>query len=282
MVRLTGVNDEPSKEWDLEIGLDTLDELGVKFVELRAVDGKNVDDLSDEVFAAVAETIEARGFTVTGYDSNLGKCELEEENRPTEVKRMMKAVERADLVGSQLIRTMGFRRGTCSVREWYDRTIDWFGQLTRMAEEAGKTLVLENCLNRDVSMGSAPKDCLEMMSAVESPHLRMNLDPGNFAYFGHDALEGFELLRDYVANVHLKDYGEPLDQSTACLAGDGIAKVREILAGLKEIGYDGCFTIEPHLRMTESFHYSGREDYVRAGKRVRELLEEAEFEVATR
>ncbi len=58
MVRLTGVNDEPSKEWDLEIGLDTLDELGVKFVELRAIDGQNVDELSDEAFAAAAPPAE--------------------------------------------------------------------------------------------------------------------------------------------------------------------------------------------------------------------------------
>jgi sugar phosphate isomerase/epimerase len=245
MVRLTGVNDEPSKEWDLEIGLDTLDELGVKYVEMRAVDGQNVDDLSDEAFASVAERIKARGFTVTGYDSNLGKCDLEEENRPNEVKRMLKAIERANLVGSPLIRTMGFRRGMCSVRDWYDRTIDWFSQLARMAGEADKTLVLENCLTRETSMGCGPDDCLEIMTAVDSPNLRMNLDPGNFAYFGQNALEGFELLKDYVANVHLKDYGKPMDQSTACLAGDGIAHVREILKGLKEINETGDASLNP-------------------------------------
>ena len=88
-----------------------------------------------------------------------------------------------------------------------------------------------------------------------------------------------KLLKEYVANVHLKDYGKPLDQSTACLAGDGIAYVREILAGLKELEYDGCFTIEPHMRMTESFHYSGKEDYIRAGQRIKELLSEAGFKV---
>ena len=279
MVRLTGVNDEPSKEWDLEIGLDTLDELGVKFVEMRAVDGKNVDEMSDEAFVQVSQRLRARGFTATGYDSNLGKCELSLENWPLEEARMTKAIERANLIGSPLIRTMGYRRGECSVREWLDRTMAWFAALTEKAEKAGKTLVLENCLTRETSMGSSPNDCLDIMTTVGSPNLRMNLDPGNFAYFGQDALEGYDLLKDYVANVHLKDYGKPMDQSTACLAGDGIAHVREILKGLKEMDYSGCFTIEPHLRMTESFHYSGREDYKRAGERIKELLGEAGFEV---
>lgn len=282
MVRLTGVNDEPSKDWNLDEGLDALDEIGVKFVELRAVNGKNVDDLTDEVFDRVCARIQERGFVVTAYDSNLGKCELDEKNWEKEAQRLHLAIARANQLDVRLIRTMGFRRGACSVTEWYTMTLDWFARLTEIAESADKVMVLENCQLGNGSMGSHPKDCLEIMRRVGSPHLRMNLDPGNFAYAKEDPKQGYELLMDYVANVHVKDCKVPGDNRSFCLAGDGIACIRETLSALKAYGYEGCFTIEPHLRMYEGFHYSGKDDYVQAGRRVLELLEEAGFAVQLR
>lgn len=274
MIRVTGVNDEPSKDWNLDAGLDALDELGVKFVELRAVDKKNVDDLTEAEFDRVEATIAARGFSVTGYDSNLGKCELALDNWPVEEGRMNLAIARATRLGSPLIRTMGYRRGDCTESEWRERTFEWLSRLAGMAAAAQKTVVLENCLAAESSLGSAPRDCLEIMQTVNSPHLRLNLDPGNFAFYGHDAFEGFELLRDYIANVHVKDWQRPGEQRSACLAGDGIAKWPEILRGLRDMDYSGCATIEPHMRMYESYHYSGHADYVRAGKRLLQLLDE--------
>ena len=279
MVTLTGVNDEPTKEWALAPALDALDAIGTKFVELRAVDGKNVDDMTDEEFARAWDLARSRGFAVTAYDSNLGKCELQPENLAKEEERMHKAIDRTEQTATPFVRTMGFRRGPCSVKEWRDRTIDWFQRLTQLAAGAGKTLILENCMDRASTLGCAPNDCLDIMESVGSPHLRMNLDPGNFANWGQDPYEGFRLLGHYVANIHVKDMTRPGDNSSFCLAGDGVAKIREVLSGLKQLDFQGNVTIEPHLRMNESYHYSGWDDYVRAGKRIRELLEEAGFDI---
>jgi len=280
-VTLTGVNDEPTKEWSLEPALDALDAIGTKFVELRAVDGKNVDDMTDDQFTRAWELIQARGFTITGYDSNLGKCELLPENLEKEAERMEKAAERTAETDTPFIRTMGYRRGPCSVKQWRERTLEWLQLLTDMATDADRTLILENCMDRPSSMGCAPNDCLDIMQSINSPNLRMNLDPGNFANWGQDAMEGAEILGVYTANVHVKDLKEPGDRSTFCLAGDGVAKIPEIFAHLRSLGFDGNITIEPHLRMHESYHYSGWDDYVAAGKRIHELLLEAGFEVRT-
>ena len=279
MVTLTGVNDEPTKEWALAPALDALDEIGTKFVELRAIDGKNVDDLTDAEFDRARELIASRSFTVTAYDSNLGKCELSPEHFTVEAERLQRAIERTAKTATPYIRTMGYRRGSCSVREWRERTIGWLGRLAGIAAEADRTLILENCMDAAATMGSAPKDCLDIMQSVDSPHLRMNLDPGNFAYWSQDPVEGAELLGEYVANVHVKDMTRPGDNSSFCLAGDGIAKIREVLDHLKQIGFQGNATIEPHLRMHESYHYSGWEGYVAAGRRIAELLRDAGFEV---
>lgn len=280
-VTLTGVNDEPTREWALAPALDALEAVGTRFVELRAVDGKNVDDMSDEEFARAWDMIRARGFSVTAYDSNLGKCELAPENFGDQEQRLRRAIARTDATGTRLIRTMGFRRGACSVREWRDRTLDWFDRLARIAADAGKTLMLENCLDRDASMGCSPDDCLDIMRSVDSPYLRMNLDPGNFANWAQDPVRGAELLAGYTVNMHVKDRKPGGERSEYCLAGDGTAGIREVLAILKRSGFAGNVTIEPHLRMRESYHYSGWDDYVAAGKRIHELLLEAGFEVVT-
>ncbi|MFQ5610345.1 MAG: efflux RND transporter permease subunit, partial [Woeseiaceae bacterium] len=145
MVKLTGVNDEPSKEWDLDTGLDALEEIGTRFVELRAVDGKKVDDLTDKEFDRVRSRISDRGFTVTGYDSNLGKCELDEANWAKEEERFELAVKRTDRLDVRIVRTMGYRRGSLSVTEWHSKTLEWFGRLEKLARNADRIIVLENC-----------------------------------------------------------------------------------------------------------------------------------------
>ena len=69
---IAGVNDEPSPSWDLDEGLDVLDELGIKFIELRAAYGEMVDQMNDDTFIRVADRVKERGFTVTTYLGQVG------------------------------------------------------------------------------------------------------------------------------------------------------------------------------------------------------------------
>lgn len=174
---------------------------------------------------------------------------------------------------------MGYRRGPCSVRQWRDKTLDWLKRLADAALKANKVIILENCLDRPSSMGCSPVDCLGIMESVASPSLRMNLNPGNFVNRGQDPVQGARLLGPYTVNLHIKDIRTPGNNSTFCLPGDGVARIRDVLRILHDFGFSGNVTIEPHLRMHESYHYSGWDDYVRAAKRIIELLIQAGFNV---
>ena len=102
------------------------------------------------------------------------------------------------------------------------------------------------------------------------PGLRYTLDMGNFVYSEEDVLKGWELLKEYVAHVHCKDRGEdaavvagfsrnasakaigleqvssaPLNRGLLPVAvGEGYMPIAELVAKLKETGYDGYLAIE--------------------------------------
>ena len=85
---MPGVNDEPSPSWDLDEGLDVLDELGIKFIELRAAYGEMVDQMNDDTFIRVADRVKERGFTVTTYLGQVGRTVPDEANRAQDISHI--------------------------------------------------------------------------------------------------------------------------------------------------------------------------------------------------
>ena len=86
------------------------------------------------------------------------------------------------------------------------------------------------------------------------------VDPGNLYKTGeHDYKPGYELLKRFIANVHLKD-AATVDGKTVYLPlGEGAIDYRQQLADLRVDGYQGCLTVETHCRpLPEAFRRSVR------------------------
>lgn len=281
VVRVAAVNDEPSPTWDLDQGLDVLEQLGFGFVELRAAWGQMVDDMEDETFERAASRLHERGFRVTTYLSQMGQCVPHEANRAAEARRLKRAAERARRLGARQIRLMGYRKGEES-DNWNERAVELIHDLTRIARRAGQTLIFENPPNaRNAAIGTA-SECLQVLRAVNSPHLRLNFDAGNFGAHGEEALQAFEMLKGFIVNVHVKDILVLGDPSTYCAAGDGACRYPEIFAGLASMNFSGIVTAEPHLPRSLGHHASEREGFMHAAQRMVALLQEAGFSVVKR
>ena len=69
-------------------------------------------------------------------------------------------------------------------------------------------------------------------------------DPANFVQCGEDTIKAFELLKKYIAYMHIKD---SRDDGTIVPAGAGIGNIKYIIDELKKDGYDGFLSLEPHL-----------------------------------
>jgi sugar phosphate isomerase/epimerase len=276
-VRIAGVNDEPSSSWDLDEGLDVLDELGMKFIELRAAYGEMVDQMDDATFIRVADRIKERGFTVTTYLGQVGRALPDEAIRTQDIAHITRAVQRADYLGTTQLRTMGYKKGDAGT-DWFAVAIEMYTAMAEIAGAGNKVLILENPPNTTSAVCTTP-EVLKALQEVDSPHFRLNFDPGNFGMHGEVGIDLFETFKDYITNVHVKDIQVPGDKNTYCIAGDGKCEYPEIFKRLRKMNYSGCITAEPHLLHAEQFHVSGREKYIDAVTRILQLLEEAGYAV---
>jgi L-ribulose-5-phosphate 3-epimerase len=111
------------------------------------------------------------------------------------------------------------------------------------AAEVGITLALET--HKGPTQNAAAM--LSLMSEVDHPHVRLNFDTGNIAYYNHgvDPCDELEKVKHLVRNVHLKDNRGGFEDWYFPALGDGGAvdfkRVREIL---DSVGFEGPYTIE--------------------------------------
>ncbi|MDG3006381.1 sugar phosphate isomerase/epimerase family protein [Paludisphaera mucosa] len=111
------------------------------------------------------------------------------------------------------------------------------------ASEVGVTLALET--HKGPTQNAAAM--LALMDEVRHPHVLLNFDTGNIAYYnaGVDPCDELEKVKNLVRNVHLKDNRGGLEDWYFPAVGDGgavdFARVGAILDG---VGYKGAYTIE--------------------------------------
>lgn len=239
------------------------------------------DAMDDATFERVVNQIHERGFVVNAYMARLPQNVPTPEGAAEELRLFRAALGRSAKVNSPMIRTMGFKKGDANT-DWFAPAVALFREMANLAGEAGQTLILENHPNASGTAVGTATECRRAFEEINSPHFRLNLDPGNFAIHGENALEAFQILRPWVANVHVKDVGVAGDKSSYCLAGDGVCDYPAIFRGLYDDGFAGCVTAEPHLNHTQSFHTSGREGFIAATRRMIELLERSGFALQKR
>jgi sugar phosphate isomerase/epimerase len=278
-MRLAGMNDEPSPDWDLHIGLDALGRISTRYVELRAVDGKNVSRMSDAAYSEAIEQIRQRDFEVVALAAELGQAPLDEGGLDAELALLETLISRGAQAQTTLIRTMGFLRcEQMSQSTWKTRSIEWLGRLARRAEQAGVTLMLENAADA-AQFSHSPSGCREILDAVDSPALKLLFDPCNFYATGHDPLAALSQLAGDVVHVHVRDLHRRGDEQTYCPPGQGACSIGQCLVALAEAGYEGCLSLDPHMRNYESNHYSGFEEYIAAGKALIDLAAKLQIDL---
>jgi sugar phosphate isomerase/epimerase len=242
MWTLSGFGDEIDP--DLEVQLRTLTELGIRHLELRGVWGKNVLALSDEELGRLREGLDTSGVKISAVASPVGKIAIDADFAP-HVEQFRRALHVRELLAAPYIRIFSFfipagddpGRHRAAVLKRMER-------LVRLAEERGAILGHEN--ERHI-YGERPEQCHDLLTMLDSPFFRTIWDPANFVQAGvarpHDA--GYALIRPYLAYVQIKD--AVAATGAVVPAGEGDGQVRETLAALHADGFDGFFSLEPHL-----------------------------------
>jgi len=91
----------------------------------------------------------------------------------------------------------------------------------------------------------------ELIRRAASNALKINYDPGNVAWLeNRDPLDELDVIGPLIANVHVKDL-KPLKKGAAfpewVPAGEGMIDYAEHFRKLRELGYRGPVSLEPHM-----------------------------------
>jgi sugar phosphate isomerase/epimerase len=266
---LSGFADEISPELDDQLA--TLAAESISHLELRSVWSTNVADLSGTQLASFRRALDGAGVAVSAIGSPIGKIELEAPLGP-ELERMRRVADIASELGTQIVRVFSFfvPPGEPPARH-RSQVIDRMCALTQIAEDRGLILAHEN--EKEI-YGDRPERCADLITTVGSPAFRATFDAANFVQCGvQPHTEGYGLLRPYLVYLQVKDALAATGEVVPAGQGDG--QVRETLSALRDSGFEGYVSLEPHLGQAGRYGgFSGPEGFRRASRALKALLDE--------
>lgn len=247
MWTLTGFADEIAH--DLGEQIELLNKLGIKHVELRSAWGTKVLELTDDQLAQAKVMFDEAGITLSAVGSPIGKIFITDDFGP-HLEAMKRALHVAAFFGVRAIRMFSFFIPEGADPDQYrDEVIARMQVLTDMAAAADVVLLHEN--EKDI-FGDIPRRVADLITTINSPYLRAIFDPANYVQCGVKPFdEAYPLVREFTDYIHIKD--ALFANHQVVLAGEGDGQVRELLAALKSSGYDGFFSLEPHLGAFDAF-----------------------------
>lgn len=275
----SGISDEAGPSIDVQIKAHR--ELGWTHLELRMVDGVNLTQLPapafDEVYAKVSEA----GMAVSCFGSAIANwarpitCDPE-----IDIDDLRQAIPRMKRFNTPFIRVMSYPNDPDQPLDepaWRKESIRRMKELAKIAEDNGIILAHENCSGWG---GLSAENSNILLGEVDSPALKVVFDTGNPVTYGQDAWDYYQKVYPSIVYVHIKDAQkiDGVDHYTYCGEGDGC--VREIVGDLLAKGYDGGFSIEPHLA---AVIHTGQQaasadqlyqSYTEYGRRLMKIVEE--------
>lgn len=294
---LTGFADEAGASLDIQTRVTK--ELGWRDIESRNVQvddfpAGNIHDISDAAFDRLAVKLEEAGVRINCFGSAIGNWSQKiDEPFDRSLAEVRRSIPRMQRLGTRLVRIMSF-----AVRDGEDQMeaerFKRVREIQRMFADAGLTAVHENCMNYG---GMGWQFTLKLLENV--PGLKLVYDTGNPVasddrsqprpYPKQSSWEFYEHVREHVAYIHIKDgiYDATARKMIFTYPGEGQGDIPKIIKDLFARGYDGGFSIEPHMGAV--FHdpnsqhsLDAAEIYVAYGRRMLKIINNIRTELRLR
>ena len=282
MIRLSAFADEISANLDEQIAV--LHNENISYLDLRSVEGINVLDLSDSQVITIKNTLNKQNIGVACIGSPIGKVSIASPFNET-LTKLERAIELADIFQTPFIRIFSFYPPVLSAEdaesgefvdptEWRDEVHTRLHTMTEQARAANITLLHEN--EKDI-YGDTIARCVDLLKNINDAHFQAAFDPANFIQCQQIPFpDAYEALHSWVRYMHVKD---ALADGTVVAAGEGEAHWSDLLQRLHRHGYDGFFSLEPHLALAGQFQgFSGPERFRHASQSFQKLLQAMHWE----
>ena len=243
-IYISGFSDEICESFDGQ--LETVKKLGMTHISLRAADGKGIADYTpDEVRTLIKPRLEKAGIGVSSLGSPIGKVYVDdEEGFAKQLDQLETLCWICKMLNCKYIRMFSFYipEGK-NPADYREVVIEKLKKYAAIAEKHGIILIHEN--EKDI-YGDIAVRCKDVLDAVNSPCFKAVFDFANFVQCGEDTEQCWELLKEHVVYIHIKDAVPDDNENVLC--GTGTGKIEQILKkAIREEGYEGFLTLEPHL-----------------------------------
>ena len=126
--------------------------------------------------------------------------------------------------------------------------VEWLAEAGERARGDGLTLMIEP---EPICWCDSGRATASLIARAGGLGLKINYDPGNVAWLeNRDPLDEFAAVAPWIANVHIKDL-RPLVRGAGfpewVPAGEGMIDYAAHFRALREIGYQGPVSLEPHM-----------------------------------
>ncbi|MEJ5169490.1 MAG: sugar phosphate isomerase/epimerase family protein [Fimbriimonadales bacterium] len=246
--------------------------IGLRGVDVRTVDGKNVLQLSDDEAKAYRDLAEAEGLVIQTVSSPVNKVPLTADNRVEENRKLRRAIELCGMLGTRRIRIFSPTVGDLCRQEDWPAVREWMAEQVSMAKDADVVLLHENDAR---FYGAFPEGSRMLFEEFGSPNFRAAFDFANTVLIGFRPLKHwFPWLLAHLDTLHIKDAVE--SEGKVVPAGRGDGQMVETLRWLATMGWDGPLTLEPHLSVAGEFGgFSGPELFQAAADALHNVISEA-------
>ena len=171
----------------------------------------------------------------------LSSCNITSGNPldPAVVARTTTKLELASQLGVALVVAGGGEANTPQ-----EQTLLW-KHLRQLGDAAGQRGVTYCCETHPGVCQNAER-MLQMLDAVDHPHIRLNFDTGNLFYYNRDVdlIDSLRAVAPMVRHVHLKDTPGGFEQWHFAELGCGCVDFAEVKRLLDRAGFDGPYSLE--------------------------------------
>ena len=281
--RVSVINDEISQDFGHVCEIASR-EFGMSWIELRSMWKKNIVNLDENEVAEARRILEKYQLRVTDIASPLFKTDWPSapKSKFSEAKSfganftlaqqdevLDRAIAMAKSFGTDRVRCFDFWRLEDPAQ--YRSAIN--DKLRQAAEKAGKNAIILVLENEPSCNTATAAEAAKVLSAIPSPSLMLNWDPGNAAASGEVPYpDGYNVLpKDRIGHCHCKDAVKKGKKYDWAPMGGGIIDWGGQFKALKRDGYRFAVSLETHWSGGGSPEESSRKSW--AG--MKKLLQEA-------
>jgi len=295
MLKVGIITHEVSK--DFEYALEVIKELGIKYIELHSLWNKTIEDLSEKEvekaknlikkYQLIVSNISSTCFLLCPLWNSREKLRNINENfvalwgdYSDHLSYLKRSIQLAQVFDTDLVRIFGFRKIDSYQRldeKILNQIVNRFEKPVKLAEQAGVTLILENCPFSYLGEGRLTSKVLEQ---INSKNIKLLWDPANAAFAGSEPYpKDYQFVKGNVAHIHLRDLvtDKANKQVKFVPVGKGEINYRSIFQALQDDGYKGVISLEPECVSENGFPESGTKE---SFDRIKKILDSLNIKVA--